>query len=335
MGRYYGLDAVRAIASACVVLYHFGQHSGIDILPKAWISVDVFMCMSGVVLCLAYKDFILKSESVGGFVKIRFKRLYIPYYMALAIGAIAYYLSGQHNLTLYLSLAVLLMPYIGEEKNKSGVSYDNVFYPINGPSWSLFFEVVSNFIFYFIIKSKINIVYVLIISFVGWLIFGRFFDHIGGGWGGGGYGLLTGFFRTLFSFLLGVCLIYNYKYWADRIKIKFGIFLLIFLFYACFPNVSGTSIVDIFFISTISPALVFSAYSAKMSSSQEAVAKYFGESSYHLYISHMPVFYMMWELFDGKFFNSVYGYVAICFFASFFVARFLYFVEKKIKLFIN
>lgn len=112
----------------------------------AYIAVDFFFCISGFVLTSAYqKRLANKQLSPWGFMALRLVRLYPLIALGTGLGTGLYCYSAvrttggvspEQLINAALGILVLPSPY-----GQTGL------FPINGPEWSLFFELAVNVLF--------------------------------------------------------------------------------------------------------------------------------------------------------------------------------------------
>jgi peptidoglycan/LPS O-acetylase OafA/YrhL len=133
---------MRGLAALYVVAYH-GRHLGLRPwawLDHGWMAVDFFFVLSGVVMAYRY------AETLDGFVRARFARLYPLHALALLVCAGVQWsriIRGlpeviyQHSDLYHFALQALLLNSGGFEE---GWSY-------NSPSWSVAVEIVSYVLF--------------------------------------------------------------------------------------------------------------------------------------------------------------------------------------------
>jgi peptidoglycan/LPS O-acetylase OafA/YrhL len=143
MNRFASLDAIRGIAALFVVLYHLGEF-GIAVAPNGYLAVDFFFALSGFVIAHSYEERLNENLTARRFAKLRLIRLYplfaVGLVLATAKAAGQVLLGGRHALStqdLLLSLAseILFLP---------SLSTPGELYPLNGPAWSLCFEILIN-----------------------------------------------------------------------------------------------------------------------------------------------------------------------------------------------
>ena len=151
--RYELLDGLRGIAAFVVIWYHFGEGfatSPVDqMINHGYLAVDFFFVLSGFVLGYAYDNrWKNGSMTAGRFMLRRVIRLHPMVILSVILGAVAYLIQGSvqwdgtpvplTTLLLALFLGLFLIPVIpGIDADVRG---NGEMFPLNGPSWSLFFE---------------------------------------------------------------------------------------------------------------------------------------------------------------------------------------------------
>jgi peptidoglycan/LPS O-acetylase OafA/YrhL len=145
---FHTLDALRGIAAIGVVIFHMKRFFSPIAVPGGYLAVDLFFIMSGVVLANAYENRFRAGMGTREFMRIRLIRLYPLYFLGTMLGILVTFASlfgnntenwNSHSLTVAAFLALLFLPYF------SGT--DDRLFPLNIPCWSLFFEIVINFLF--------------------------------------------------------------------------------------------------------------------------------------------------------------------------------------------
>lgn len=107
-------------------------------------------------------------------------------------------------------------------------------YPLNGPSWSLFFEYIGNILYALFIRrlSTKSLALLVSLSGIGLAAFAisglSGYGHLGVGWTLLDYNLIGGFLRLMFSFSAGLLMSRVFK----PVKIR-GAFWICSLVIAC------------------------------------------------------------------------------------------------------
>lgn len=324
--HYNLLDGLRGVAAIMVLWYHifegyaFAEGRGIDTFNHGYLAVDFFFILSGFVISYAYDDRWHSSMTLGGFFKRRLIRLHPMLVMGAIIGCITFCIQGcvkwdgsstaTWQIILALVLSMLFIPaYPGAAHEVRG---NGEMFPLNGPSWSLFFEYIGNIIYALFIRRLSNRLLALFVAITGVLftIFAIFnisgYENIGVGWTLDNVNFFGGTLRMLFPFSLGMLLSRNFK----PVKIR-GIFWLssvaLFLLFSVpfIPSVNNlciNGIYEIFCISVAFPLIVWLGASGCTSDKYSTkVCGFLGNISYPLYITHYPIMYLFYAwLIDNK-----------------------------------
>ena len=323
--HYNLLDGLRGVAAIMVLWYHifegyaFAEGRGIDTFNHGYLAVDFFFILSGFVISYAYDDRWHSSMTLGGFFKSLI-RLHPMLVMGAIIGCITFCIQGcvkwdgsstaTWQIILALVLSMLFIPaYPGAAHEVRG---NGEMFPLNGPSWSLFFEYIGNIIYALFIRRLSNRLLALFVAVTGVLftIFAIFnisgYENIGVGWTLDNVNFFGGTLRMLFPFSLGMLLSRNFK----PVKIR-GIFWLssvaLFLLFSVpfIPSVNNlciNGIYEIFCISVAFPLIVWLGASGCTSDKYSTkVCGFLGNISYPLYITHYPIMYLFYAwLIDNK-----------------------------------
>ena len=153
--HYHILDGLRGVAAIMVIWYHifeafatspYDQH-----FNHGYLAVDFFFILSGFVVGYAYDDR-WRKMSVGDFFRRRLIRLQPMVVMGALLGALTFFIAGRemwNGSTVPLSLvmlALLLHMFLIPALPGAAVEVrgNGEMFPLNGPSWSLFFEYIGN-----------------------------------------------------------------------------------------------------------------------------------------------------------------------------------------------
>lgn len=144
------LDGLRGTAALLVLLFHLLD----GLLPyasnplrHAYLAVDFFFLLSGFVIGYAYDDR-WPGLSLGDFVRARLIRLHPLVLLAVALGALGYWLDpfvgpaqhvGAGRLALMLGFGALLLPTPPSISPGGWLTH-----PLNSPCWSLLQEYLAN-----------------------------------------------------------------------------------------------------------------------------------------------------------------------------------------------
>ena len=322
--HYELLDGLRGIAALLVLIYHIfeglafaeasdGVGSGvITTLNHGHIAVDFFFILSGFVISYAYDDRWGKI-TLGGFFKRRLIRLHPMLIMGAVIGAIALFAVGCERwdgstaptswvmvalmLTMCMIPAVPGMPY--------EVRGNGEMFPLNGPTWSLFFEYLGNICYALFMRrmsTKLLALFTLLLGIThAWFFIGDIsqYDMIGVGWTIDRVNFCGGFIRMLFPFSMGMLLARTFRprevkglFWICSCTL-FALFAVPYI-----PSNGGISLNSLYefvCIALIFPIIVWLGACGTASGLTQKVSRFLGELSYPLYIVHYPLMYIFYS----------------------------------------
>lgn len=211
MTRHYRtLDGVRGIAAIAVVCMHADFFLTPIALPRAYLAVDLFFLLSGLVIAHAYGRRLDAGMGLGAFLKLRLVRLYPLYLLGTLIG-IAFYLAGTRmgtrgTLSFFETLSamaagLLMLP------SPVRIFDEHWLTPFNFAGWSLMFELAVNMVMAAIwvrLRSPGLLWAIILVSAAAlfWSILRTGTADLGPGLDSLGYAIP----RTSFSFFLGIAL---------------------------------------------------------------------------------------------------------------------------------
>jgi peptidoglycan/LPS O-acetylase OafA/YrhL len=314
--HYAVLDGLRGVAALMVVAFHlFEAYSGgsphRQIINHGYLAVDFFFLLSGFVVAYAYDDR-WGGQGAGmsqwQFYKRRLVRLQPMIIIGGLIGAAL--LAFQHSpmfprletVAAWQVVGVLLLSFVMIPLAPSAeIRGWGEIYPLNGPQWSLFYEYVAN-ILYAVGLRKLSIrwlaglVGVSALALIGLLVLGPRGDVIGG-WALDAKGIQIGLTRVMFPFFAGVLLMRLGK----RIKVRHGFALcsLLLVIALAAPRFGGTErlwvngLYEAACVILLFPLIVaIGAGEKDVEGPSLRVARFFGDLSYPLYITHYPLIYV-------------------------------------------
>jgi peptidoglycan/LPS O-acetylase OafA/YrhL len=292
------LDALRGVAAVAVALYHaciiFG---GAQLLPKGFLAVDFFFLLSGVVVAHAYEQR-LKQGQLRDYFERRVVRLY-PMILFGALLGMSVLITGPAARLLstgtltYLGLsAALCLPIV-----KANVYPGNhSIAPVNGPSWSLFFEIFVNAVYGVAAKRLITTT-----KFLVWASLSAFIVEAIGifRFNGAHFGAYVedfewGFVRVIFPFFTGVLINRIFPPRMYLMSTMTPLLLAIALAATFYMPTSGvwSAFSELIAIAVIYPCVIVLALRVVVSSRQGRVFAWLGAVSYPVYAIHGPLF--MW-----------------------------------------
>ena len=328
--HYEILDGLRGVAALLVVFYHIFEGLSfaaggtvITTINHGYLAVDFFFILSGFVIGYAYDDRWGRSLTLGNFSKRRLNRLHPMIVMGAVLGVVFYVLQGSvmwdgtrvatSMVMLALLCALFFIP------AAPGSCYDirgnAEMFPLNGPSWSLFFEYIGNLLYALFIHRLGNKALAALVVLTGaGLAWFMLFDvvgygMIGVGWTLDGLNFFGGLLRMLFPFSLGMLL--ARKFQPVKVRGAFWICSAVLLVLFCVPYIEGQAVVSLnglyesVCIFLIFPALVWLGASGKTTDRRSTqICKFSGDISFPLYAVHYPVMYLFYSwLIENKYYT--------------------------------
>ena len=139
--RLVQLDGLRGLAALVIMLYHlemvFRSHGP---FVRGYLMVDLFYLLSGFVLAVSTERKLAGGIGALAFTRARFVRLWPLVAVGAGLAVVrAFFIGMADPLTLlfWLALDLAMIPVL------TGVG---PFYRFNGPQWTLFWEIVANFL---------------------------------------------------------------------------------------------------------------------------------------------------------------------------------------------
>lgn len=321
--HYELLDGLRGVAAILVLFYHIfegfsfaeitnGAGDGtIKILNHGHIAVDFFFILSGFVISYAYDDR-WGRMSTWQFFKRRLVRLHPMLVMGALIGVAAFAFAGFGRwdgstapvswVMMALLLTMFMIPAL------PGAPYEvrgnGEMFPLNGPSWSLFFEYLGNVVYALFMRRfpvKVLATVTLLLGAVhAWFFVGNVsgYDMVGVGWTIDDVNFWGGFVRMLFPFSIGMLMARTFR--PRRVKGAFWIcsFLLVAIFSVPYipsnGGISLNSLYEVICIALLFPFIVWLGACGSCSGVTSKANRVLGDISYPLYIVHYPVMYLFY-----------------------------------------
>jgi peptidoglycan/LPS O-acetylase OafA/YrhL len=310
--HYVVLDGLRGVAALMVVMFHtFEAYADNDptrqIINHGYLAVDFFFLLSGFVIAYAYDDR-WPRMSQREFYKRRLIRLQPMVVMGSILGAALFYFQAgglfpkiaqtpvwQMLLVMLLGCTLLPLPKAFDIRG-----WDEI-HPLNGPAWSLFFEYIANIAYALgIRKLSIRALGVLTILAAVLLLevalLGDRRDLVGG-WSLDAAGLHVGFARLLYPFLAGMLLMR--VGWRARTPYAFAICGGLLVVALSLPRLGSTphhwsnGLYDALCVIILFPIIVaIGAGQKRVDGAAVRIARFFGDISFPLYITHYPLIYV-------------------------------------------
>lgn len=309
--RYDVLDGLRGVAALVVVVYHvfeaFATSPLDQIVNHGYLAVDFFFLLSGFVIGLSYDGRWAEGMTWRQFALRRLIRLQPIMVAGALLGGALFYLQGCNwwdvgavsvlSLLGAVALNALLIP-VSPHIEVRGIGE---MYPLNGPSWSLFFEYIAYAAYAVGLRRmpRWGLLAVAALSLGGlcWFIFGQATGGIGLGWTMKDYGLWGGLARVLFSFSVGLLMYRSVRPGGLRWGGLLGAILLVTL--CALPRLGGSEqywlngLFELVCIGLLFPLVLY--WGASTEVTHPGVlrwCRFLGELSYPLYAVHYPFIYL-------------------------------------------
>ena len=337
--HYELLDGLRGVAALLVVWYHvfegyaFAGGTLIESINHGYLAVDFFFILSGFVIGYAYDDRWGRSLTMKNFFKRRLIRLHPMVIMGAVLGVVTFCIQGgvqwdgTHVATSMIMLALLCAMFFIPAYPGAGyeVRGNGEMFPLNGPSWSLFFEYIGNLLYALFIHRLSNKMLTVFVVLLGAALacFAIFdvsgYGNMGVGWTLDAVNFLGGLLRMLFPFSLGMLLSRNFR--PVKVRGAFWICTAVLLALFVVPYLEGTEpicwngLYEAFCIIVVFPLLIILGASGNTTDKvSTGICKFLGDISYPLYITHYPFMYLFyaWLIKNEYFTFGETWQVALC-----------------------
>jgi peptidoglycan/LPS O-acetylase OafA/YrhL len=299
------LDGLRGSAAFLIVIFHlfnyaFGFNSPLSLVRHAYLAVDFFFGLSGFVVAYAYDDRWTRV-SIPQFFRIRLIRLHPMVLLGATLGLLGYlfdpfgkainHTSAPMLLLAYVtSLLLLPSPPVGGRHNETQA--------LNGPAWSLMQEYLGNIAYALILRRlravTLGIIFGVSGLFLIWVANTK--GSLDGGWGYTEMWMAP--LRLTASFVMGLWL-YRVQARIRRPKIELlvlSILLVVVFQMPKLPNVGGFSLnglYDAACVLLLFPIIILCGAHSEAGAGMMRLCKFSGKLSYPLYITHIPLVYVL------------------------------------------
>ena len=289
--RFAVLDGLRALAALAVVADHVASPTMQALTPHRAMAVDFFFVLSGFVVLHAYEARLTGPNSIGalGFIRVRLVRFWPMLLAAVALGALVLALLGADHggLKRWLGSLTLNLSFLPTPPSLSLLSWSP--FPLDGPSYSMFFELTANLALAFIISRLTALRLGLIIAISGavlaWLSIK--YELTTAGWNYENF--WAGFPRVMFSFFVGVAL---YRIWrTGRVPAMpaWAAFLLLLAAFCVPASGRWFAPYEVFAGFIVFPLIVLFAAGAEAHGAAERIMLRLGALSYGFYLLQAPL----------------------------------------------
>ena len=316
--HYELLDGLRGVAALVVIWYHVFESVATSPVDQrfndGYLAVDFFFILSGFVVGYAYDDrWKRRALTLTGFIKRRLIRLHPMVVLGSVLGAVTFCLQGSvqwdgtpvsfSSVLLALVLGLFLIPALpGSVPEVRG---NGEMYPLNGPTWSLFFEYIGNLCYALFLRRLPTrwLAGFVTLTGAGLAAFalgnGSGYGHLGVGWSLADHNLVGGFLRLLFAFPMGLLLSRVFRpvavrgaFWTCSLAIV-GLLSVPYVGDGTAPWMNG--LYDSVCVLVLFPLLVWLGASGRATDRKTSgICKFLGDISYPVYVVHYPFMYLFY-----------------------------------------
>ncbi|MGL4908441.1 MAG: acyltransferase family protein [Bacteroidales bacterium] len=308
--HYPILDALRGVAAIIVVWYHIFEGyatSRFDqIFNHGYLAVDFFFLLSGFVIAYAYDSRWDKLRLKDFFIR-RVIRLHPMVVFGALLGGAIFYTQGCEwwDVSQVAVISVIISTLMSMFLIPTTTSFDvrglGEAFPLNGPSWSLFFEYIGSFLYALFIRkfsTKLLIIWTIALAILlgSFAIFGKNGD-VAYGWQFSLTHFPLGLTRMLLPFSIGLLMFRVTR--ASKIKGAFLFSSILLIAILSIPRIGdeqslwANGLYDMLAIITIFPFIIYMGISGTITSKATMkICKFLGDISYPLYIVHYPFIYL-------------------------------------------
>ena len=310
--HYDILDGLRGVAALIVIIYHVFELFPSNPFPHGYLAVDFFFILSGFVIGYAYDDR-WDRMTVGCFFKRRLIRLHPMVVAGAVIGAITFLVQGSvkwdgsHVGTGAVMLAMLLTMFLVPTVPgaRAEVRGNGEMFPLNGPSWSLFFEYIGNILYALLLRRLSKKALAVLCAVSGAMLAGLAIrdGYLGVGWTVADGGFLGGLVRMLFPYTMGMLMARSFRPVRTRralLVCSLCLLAVMLVPIAGTPRLNG--LYEAVCVIAVFPCLVWLGASDISSGTKtRAACTFLGDLSFPLYMVHYPLFYLYYSYigFDG------------------------------------
>jgi peptidoglycan/LPS O-acetylase OafA/YrhL len=294
--RFLMLDLMRGIAALGVLIYHDSIFLGVQLLPDAYLAVDLFFLLSGFVIAHNYDAKIASGMSLGDFTVQRLIRLYPCFILTFALGFLLTSArlirdAGYVDVWRLMSSGALNAVFL--PATTPPYQIENLF-PYNGAAWSLTFELFANIFYWLTFRSldKRRLILLVTVSAVTLAISAYLFGFIDVGMRPTDF--WWGVPRVMLTFFMGVALrrhVYG--------KLSFhwkrpGVTLVILLIVMAFSisnlcSKAAVPILELLIVAVGFPLLLIAVGSATPGPRAGRLCTLVGNASYPVYLLQNPL----------------------------------------------
>ena len=295
--RFQLLDALCGVAAVLVATRHIPAST--NSFPESFLAVDLFFCLSGFVIGSSYEKRLQTTMTLKAFFLTRLVRLYPLYFLSIVIATLTQVFFVRHSafsgagpsLLISIALGLLFLPNLS--------AHASSIFPLNPPSWSLFFELAANAVYGWMVRLRFANSIVLgatcavSLALLSVVLTAKGLDF-DAGWTHELF--LLGFARVGYSFFLGILLFRLYRHgvrvpisgvtaWIIPIVV---VLLVVFTLTVQLPRGLRPAW-DLLATAILMPLLVFIGANCPVADQWKSLCAFLGDFSYPMYVLHFTL----------------------------------------------
>ncbi|MCS0495627.1 acyltransferase [Ancylobacter sp. MQZ15Z-1] len=283
---------MRGFAALLVVVYHLQQYFPGRVIP-GYLAVDLFFALSGFVIALNYSHRLAAGLSVPRFVEARLVRLFPLFLAGWMLGSakqIVGHLIGDERAMAWPRLAVALVSNLLMLPTPASP----VLFPLNGPAWSLFFEMVVNILFALALcrargREIVAVAAIAAVYLVATIGAPEYFN-VGWSW----ETALGGLARALYSFSVGILIFRFLDIGSRRVSPLSALVVVLMIAPMALALPQGVRPEgELAFVLVLFPLLVIAGARYEMMPALQGTADLLGDLSYPIYAIRWPLIALM------------------------------------------
>jgi peptidoglycan/LPS O-acetylase OafA/YrhL len=293
--RYFeSLDLVRGLAALVVLIYHTDFMFGLRhlLLPGGYLAVDLFFVLSGFVLSLTYGRSIADgSLKIRNYAVARMARLFPLFLATTCIGFFVMTARYRSNFGYFDTANLIKSALVNIAMLPSFISLYNMptatSFPFNAATWSIFFELVASFLFFYFF-GRTNRITLIGVAVLAWLVLAITVVQVGTidvGYASDNF--FAGFPRVIFSFTVGVLIqrVFARNPWQCRPWLLYALLAVWLMLVQLRVVFAAAQIFDLLAVTIVLPAIVVVGAGVRLAGAARAVAIFLGQTSYAVYLT--------------------------------------------------
>lgn len=290
--RFVVLDGMRGLAAIAVITDHVHSPLTEALLPGRYLAVDFFFVLSGFVIAHTYGARLAGGWSVFDFMRVRLIRFYPLYLLGLLAGAALMALhavKGWNEATLEHVVGSTLFGLAFLPTPPPFSIWPDAPFPLNGPSWSLFFELLVNAVFACVVLwlTARRAALIALGGAVAIVAFSYLTGELGGGFRWSNF--VGGLARVTLGFFAGVAIYQLRAYWrAPALPAWAGFAILLGAMMVHGPG-PWRMVADMVASIIVFPLLVMMCADSRVSGGFAQTCVWMGAVSYGVYVLHVPL----------------------------------------------